>query len=1347
MNSINKINPIQKSATAVLLFIVLSYWNDIAVSADVRVLQSDKSGVLIEYTPVYQPPIQTMINGKRYSSYKFDGYRVPPKSVPGTPEIFERLFTIRFPGKDANSVDIIKTAYEDFPSVDLAPFPNYHKGDFGLESFYPEHPRSVNSTGYLPVNIARLSGIGETRGAFLGSLRISPLQFNPNTRSLRKYNLIVCRINFGPASAVHSVPDEMLGGVALNDDQFSTIQRPGKMVGKISSKNSVLATGILYRFPITEEGIYKITGQMLLDAGIPPNTDPAAIKIYNNGGFELPADPSLDTTDDLVENAVQVFDTQRQHALDPADYIIFYGNGTRGWNYDSVTHRFSHYINHFTETNYYWLKVEQGGGGSSKQMVVNNPLPVAVYPQPTTVTAKIFREDEMVNILNSGMEWLGQSLSIGNSVSYVHPLPALDHTQKILYHVRWGAQDFSYSNFTLYDHEVPVGGSTIYPIGSGDYDIQLNESDMIDSLTPSFTDDQSSLRILYSSNSGNSGTGYLDWYEIFYQRKLIADNDIFAFSTPVSSGILEYKIGGFTNSHTIVYDVTNFQNVSIVPAAIDGSNNTVIDLQFSIKNVRKLFVVGPNGYKTPGTMQRMNNQNLHGAAGDISYIIVTHSDFRPAADRLKNYRELPGNSYLKTLVVEVDTIYNEFGGGLPSPEAIRDYLRYMYENSGGALKYVLLFGDGNFDYKGIISTSPNWIPAWETPESFSPLDSYASDDDYGIFYSGGIVNVGIGRLTSQSLAGANTMVSKIIDYESNSVVDAWKTRITFVADDSPSAPGVFDGFNHVNDAEGVAAQIPALFKKDKIYLAQYPTVYTASGRRKPDVNTAIVNNINDGALILNFTGHGNPRLWTHEEVFVRETDFPLLHNKGKYFFLIAATCNFSLFDGIDNPSGGEVLAAIPDAGAIGVFSATRAVFEDSNHYLNLALVENLFTVDSTGRYPRRIGSVVYRTKKTLNDDNDRKYFLLGDPALQIGYPKLNGSIDSVDHKPGTTVVQLQALSPASVNVSVLDSTNAPNPSFNGKALTEVFDADKTVQIEDVSDNLGDKIYEPISLAGDVLFRGEATVSNGKMHSNFIVPKDISYSNANGKIGVYFWNSTIDGAGFTQNVKIGGTDSTAVADTKGPSINIYIDSRSFHSGDVVGADPLLLVDLEDDHGINTSGASVGHRLEAWLDGASQSIDLTNSYQSAPDNYQKGTIEYTLGALPTGTHRLRLRAWDTYNNPSIGEAVFDVVTAVGLQLTNVFNYPNPFSSSTIFTFEHNQIGKVKADVKIYTVAGRLIRSINADNLAAHNRVVQVSWDGRDQDGSRIANGIYLYKIIAKTEDERFASEAYGKISVLH
>ncbi len=1302
---------------------------------DTRILQSDANGIVLEFTPAYRAMSNFSINGKSFSRLDFEERINAVPYVPGSPELFMRSLTVMLKGKRGNTVEVLNADYEDISGVVLPPFADAAEGNEGPVYTYAIDPIAYGQNGFLPPALFSLDRIAETQGKILGELRFFPIQYNPRQKIVRKYNRIVIRISYGLAEIVKKRSGEMTRGLSVNDDVQSDAFFPQNLSQPL--RNSVLVTGTWFQFAINEDGMYKLSGQALLDAGISSSTDPRTIKIFSNGGFETPMDVDAPYIDDLLQNAIYVVDGGTQGSLDAADYILFYGKGTRGWNYNPSTKSFWHYINHFSETNIYWLTY---GGETAKTMSETPSLSVPSPYVPQTVLEKVFREDEKINLLSSGLEWLGQSFAVGDQITLVHPLFGLDATKPIRYKFHLGARSSALSTFSVYEHGSLIGSIGLSNTQVGSYfSRQLRDGILDRTVQPSFSEPQSQLRFTYSTGS-STGNGYLDWYEIFYRKNLAAQGDVFHFHSDDTTATVQYSASGFSIGTISVFDVTRFDSVIVISSPQISGDNCAFQVGLTGGSVREFCVVGASGFKTPGSLVRMQNQDLHGDTTSVENIIITHPQFLQAALRLKSHRERPGAEFLKTIVVTTDQVYNEFGGGLQTPVAIRNYLRYLYINKPLPPKYVTLFGDGDYDYKRIISTGQNWMPPWETSESYEPLLTYASDDDFVIFTSADRVSMGVGRLAARSLQEANTMADKIIEYETGPVKDPWKMLVTFVGDDGLAAPGEDNGFIHVRHAEDVARKLPPLFQKRKIYLFEYPTVISAGGRRKPSVNEAITSQINQGTVILNFSGHGNPRLWCHENVFVRETDFPNLHNKGRYFFLVAATCNFSQFDAINDQSGGELLLSMADAGAIGVLSATRVVFAFQNLLLNEAFFAQMFQVNSMGGvFPQRLGDVLYRTKQSRTTDNDRKYFLLGDAALVIGLPKRSATIDSVNGVSLTQTAQIKALERVSVNATVRDTVNGPIQPLNGQAQVVVYDADKTVQINDAT--AGTFTYRA---DGNILFRGDQSVNNGSIVANFVVPKDISYSNDFGRIVSYFSNATEDGAGYTTNVRVGGTDSTAASDTQGPGIQLYLDNRGFRSGDLVSTSPLLIADLTDVSGVNTSGAGIGHRLEAWIDGNAESIDLTNYYRSNKDTYQSGIAEYQLSPLSTGTHRVRLRAWDTYNNSSTEETVFDVGTSMGLQLSQVLNYPNPFSSSTIFTFTHNQVTGVDAEVKIFTVAGRLIQSIRTTNL--NDQFVQIPWDGRDRDGDPIANGVYLYKVIAKTQDGKYTSEALGKLSVV-
>ncbi len=1325
-----------------LLIVASSLQMLFANDRDIRVIKSDNSGLTVEYIPTIQFHKSVKINGIQYDILNVDGAEPISHQLQGEPELYSRYITVRLPEVSGNSVELLNVEYEDMQGILLQPVPSFKVSESGPVPEYTMNGDAYKVNSFFPDSLAKLLNIGVTRGAVLGNLALSPFQYNPATKVLRKISRIVVRVSFGTNDMAFSSSDDMLNEVAINNELFTSNQKfTASSNTTIPRHSSVLATGKWYNFQISQDGIYKITGATLLASGVSASTNPMNIKLYNNGGIELPASVTAAYPDDLMEVAVSTFDMGDNQQLDADDYILVYGKGVRGWNYTHATRTFSHYINHFTESNVYWLTVASSTSKQMSQLQFSNQIPQI---QPETVVGKLYRDDDKINVVNSGLEWLGQQFNSSEGFTYIHSLPGLDTSQAITYNFRVGAQAKGYSNFSIYEHtdnilNTPSISPTdidhfgLYFVGTYPPVLTLNR-------VPNFTDEQSRLRFVFGSSDPN-GYGFLDWYEVFYRQKPRAQNDAFVFNTHDTTAVTRYSIPGFAANQVYVFDVSRFDSVLVNSQPVLSVDTCSFTLQLQSGSADELFVVGKNSFKSITQLTPVANQDIHGDTTEADEIIITNSEFLPSALRLKEYREQAGLESLRILIVDINKIYNEFGAGMPSPRAVRNYLKYVSQTWSVRPKYLLFIGDGDFDYRNILSQRTNKIPVWETGTEFDPIYSYVTDDDFVIFDNSLRVSMGVGRIPARSLQDANAAVDKIIEYETRPVFDPWKMNVTLLADDGWAGSDANDGLDHADNIKTLSGYIPKLFQTKKIFLHEYATEYTANGRRKPAVNEALRNRINSGTLMLNFAGHGNPRLWTHEQVFVRETDFPLLTNKGRYFFLIAATCNYSAMDLLNEQSSAEVLTLLPNAGAIATYCATRPVYSYRNISLNVALYQKMFAKNTAGQViPKRLGDIVYQTRQNFSDVNDRKYVLLGDPAVRLAIPKMIATIDSINGISLTQTAQLQALNNASLQASVRDTTSTLNPAFSGTAQLEVFDADKTVRFYD-------PVYEQTftyKTDGYVIFRGEARVDSGKVKTEFIVPKDISYTNDYGCVRMYFSNASVDGGGYTTNVRIGGADTTAENDNEGPAIRLYLDHRTFRSGDIVSANPMVIADLDDEHGINTSGGGVGHRIEAWLDNNPEGIDLTEYYKSKLDTYKQGELVYPLGELSPGTHTIRLRAWDTYNNSSQSETVFDVVNSVGLRLTSVFNYPNPFSSTTVFSLEHNQLGSVDAEVKIYTVAGRLIQTVEAKNV--NNQIINISWDGRDRDGDVIANGVYLYKAIVKTTDNRLTGEAYGKLSVV-
>ena len=384
-------------------------------------------------------------------------------------------------------------------------------------------------------------------------------------------------------------------------------------------------------------------------------------------------------------------------------------------------------------------------------------------------------------------------------------------------------------------------------------------------------------------------------------------------------------------------------------------------------------------------------------------------------------------------------------------------------------------------------------------------------------------------------------VNKIINYETNGINGTWKNLITLVADDGyTGADHQPDPAQHTQPSEYLANSIiPASFDLNKIYMAAYPEVYTSLGYRFPTVNQAIVDAINEGTMIMNFIGHGSPSQWAQEDVFNQATSLPMLHND-KYFFLTAATCDFGYFDKTDATSTAEDLLFMKNSGCIGTFSATRVVFASLNVALLYQFFNDLLNVprDSLGLMIP-LGKALFATKQIYNGINDQKYHLIGDPTLRLAIPEYTAAIDSINGNIISTNgpdVQVKALSQTKISGHILKADYSPWTDFNGEGILTIFDSQSTVPLANLNNY-------PMTVQGGVIFKGRISVSSGKFSTSFVVPKDISYENQNGKVIMYFYNNNIDGLGFTNKIVVGGTDTTTVNDGKGPTIEIFFRDRN------------------------------------------------------------------------------------------------------------------------------------------------------------------------------------------------------------
>lgn len=1303
--------------------------------ADLRVVSESSTSLVVEFTPHYAHRSVQGADGRKYTKFEFIG-SATEASEPGSPEVAYRPVLIHLPSKEV-SVTILEQVFDDIAEANSAATPSRKAlGAFGLSPIYGPLTAKFASAGRTPDQTAVMTGIGEARGFLLGTLRLYPIQYLPRENSVRLVKRMVVRLDFARPGAGLAASAFLMGQSPLGAAQSADVSA-AKTAG-----DSPLATGEWYRMELKESGIYKIDADFLSKAGISLSAigNINSIRIFGNGGEELPENPLAARPNGIEEITRHILDRNGNGSFDTDDVVLFFGKSPRGWKYRPSDRMWYHYINHYTETSVYFLTF--GGAGRGRDM---SALPSSAIPggyTPADFTSKLFVENELENLAKSGRQWLGELFDMSRTVNtYTNALPGFVATRPTTYTFAFCSRSSSIDTFRVQENGQAIGPPILmYDIDvSSIVDVKYYQAPPVTiERTGALPGDRSVLRISFGTRN-NAAQGWLDWFEILFPRRFEADNDVLLFTSPDTTAVVNYTLSKFSSRDVSVFDISSHNNVrQVTNLAFDAADASIVRFQAAqtAGSVTEFIAVGAKGYKTATSVKRITNSNLHGGTNGAELVILTPAEFKTEAERFKAHKDR--NDQLKSVVVSVDQVYNEFSSGMLDPTAIRDFLMYTQTAWTPKPRYVLLLGAGSYDYKKIkFSNAENWIPPYETLESNVQILTLATDD-YFVTFDPGTQRIGmaIGRLPVRSLSAAKDVVDKIIAYETTAPYDSWRNRITFVADDGLTSTGD-DGTIHTDQSERLAQlYTPDSYMKDKIFIVQYPTVSSATGRRKPTANEAIDRAINRGTVVLNYTGHGNTQQWAHEKIFSEDQDFGLLKNQGKPFFLVAATCDFARYD--DNPdevSAGEELLLMSDRGAIAVVTAARVVYSDQNALLNWTLYQNLLKADAQGK-PVRLGDAMWQTKQVLNSTNDMKHHLLGDPTMRLAVPRGTLSVDSLNGRSASSLVTVNALSKVQVKGNLRGQSGAPVTSMQGRALLEVFDSKKKVLVPE----WGEYTFE---VNGSLIYRGEISIRNGAVQGVFPIPKDVSYGDSRSRVSLYGWSDSTDAVGYTENLSIAGAVSGGI-DTTGPSIMVYLEDRSFHAGDVVGPSPTLVVELTDSSGINTSTAGIGHKLEAVLDNSPTAIDLTEYYRGNLDTYQSGQVRFPFLNLAEGRHTLSVKAWDVYNNSAQAETIFEVRAASVVGIFNVVNVPNPFARSTTFTFQRSSTDPVDVEIKIYTVAGRLIQILEA--VALTDRVGRILWDGRDRDGNEIANGVYLYRIIVRSLDRSTTNEALGRIAVL-
>lgn len=1241
------------------------------------------------------------------------------------------------------------TISDDFVSQYLIFEGSSSSPEYGKVPLYGEAvnlPSGANDFNITITGIKTQPLSGDEQAA-LAPMPTLPSAITPNKKIIYQNGKPIGSFSFPAVIKTTTGSYEKVISFSYNYTTFNTPQ-PKNNNSFIAS--SVLSSGRWYKIAVTGNGVYKIDQALLNQLGMNVSSiNPNNIRIYGNGGGMLPALNSAPRIDDLSEIAIEVTGAG-DNSFDAGDYILFYGEGQTVWEYNTNTGRYTHTVNQYSDTTYYFITADLGAGKR-----ISNQSPSSETPTytATTFTDYALHEKDEINLIRSGSTWFGEKFDILTEYSFSFNFPNITTSTPVkasigiagFYQANASANyNLKYSGSNIGTFSIPgVGINPLYVAGAyTTYNVDFNATSATIPLT--------------ITKLTSSAQGWLDYIELTAKRNLNFTGQQMQFRSVDGVGtgqITKFIVGNASGIR--IWDITDHQNVANQQFNLNG-----LQAEFSLATpvVREFIAFNGAAYGTPIPVGAVDNQNLH-ATAQVDMVIVSAPQFLNQANQLADLHR--NNDNMTVVVTTPQAIYNEFSSGSRDILAIRSFVRMLYKRAQTAdeqPQYLLLFGDGSYDNKFRLSENSNFIPTYETEESLNIIGSQTADDYYGLlddnegqYIAVEAIDIGLGRIPCSTVGQAQTVVDKITDYVNVAGQRDWRNIITFFADDQDSGAHL-DQANSISglitDATNSATYYPS-FNVDKVFFDSYVQESTSGGQRYPEVKDILNKRVNKGDLIINYTGHGGEAGWAAEKI-LELSDIDTWTNKYNLPAFVTATCEFSKFDDPARTSAGEYVL-INDNGGICLFTTTRVVYSQPNFTLNTKFYQKLLTDLKAGSRPR-MGDLYKFTKVAMaqqGDGNSRNFTLLGDPAVRLNYPIHDVVTTEINGNPvtQTSIDTIKALQLVTVK-GYIKSRTAPGilTGYNGTIYPTVYDKPSSIQtlMQDTDSPL--RTYK---VQRNIIYKGKASVVNGEFTFTFPVPKDISYQYGYGKISYYAENGVRDedAHGYKELV-IGGSDTSNFCDNIGPDISLYMNSTTFANGGTTDPNPTLLVFLADTNGINTVGTGIGHDLVAILDNNTSSpFILNDSYEADLNMYSRGRVTYPFSNLSEGPHSLRVKAWDVCNNSNETTLDFVVARSADLALNHVLNYPNPFTTNTCFMFEHNRPNQVlDVQLQVFTVSGKLVKTINTSVTGAGFRADCISWDGLDDYGDKIGRGVYIYRLKV-TDEQGKKADKYEKLVILN
>lgn len=1128
--------------------------------------------------------------------------------------------------------------------------------------------------------------------------------------------------------------------------------------------HSALSEGQWYRIATVRSGFHKVDVNLLAALGLDPSSvNPQNVNLYGHGGDALPIDNAVPRPLDLVPVPIEMVDDGNSQ-FNGNDHFIFMGDGPESWTYDTDAARWQHSLNPWSDTAWYFLRVDDSGPVRLPSApVISGDLDTVLR----TTDFHVFHELENNTIIRSGRNFFGEVFDQNPTHTIPFQVPDIVSVPAEI-EVRLMGRSVGAAS----PYSITLGDSvwTILPAVTGAQSHVPQAQIGSGSWTWTPNSDVVQIGIALDAQVADA-KGWLDYVRLYGTRNATmagSTQQEFVRADAVGPGrIVEWAIGGAASVQR-VWDVTDPQSPIAIPFSVVSGEAR---FRVTYDDLRTFRVGTGSGFYTPTPMGPVQNTDVHGLP-QMDLVIIAPPGLREPADSLASIHFAEG---LNVAVLEPSFIYDCFSSGKVDPTAFKMLMKMLHDRAEGdpesAPKYLQLFGDGTYLNRNLPRFG-NTLLSFQSAQSHTPTQSYVTDDYFGFLSDVAserltdTLSIGVGRIPASTEEQAWAAVRKVSAYlggnpdpEGAACLNTglpgsteghpfgpWRNRVCFVADDfdgSGAATETGHTLYSIGHAEGMEANHGAYDIK-RIFMDAYPQVATPGGERYPEVEEAIDRQVREGALLINYIGHGGERGWAHERVLNTST-IAAWDNMDRMPLFFTATCELARFDDPELETAGELMVMNPNGGAIAMMTTTRVVYSYANEQLNSAFFAVAF--DAPPGQRQRLGDILRRTKNhpaSGASSNKRNFTLLGDVALTLATPSLQVLTSEVNGVPiDAWADTLSALEHVVVKGYIADAQGNVQTDFNGYVYPTVFDQRSDVL---TLNNDGGSQGVAYSEWRNRIHAGAVSAEGGVFAFSFVVPRDISYDPAPGRISYYAVDGEVDAHGYTEHVVIGGVNPDAEPDNDGPVIDLYLNDTTFLSGGTTDSRPILLAFLQDEQGLNTVGNGIGHDLKMRLDGADGTV-LNEYYQSDLDTYQSGRVVFPMNGIEPGHHVLELKAWDVHNNSAVATLDFVVVEELEVFLDGVLNYPNPFAGGgTTFRFDHNQACvNLELTLSVYDGRGNTVWVGERNETPGGYRVDGWHWDGQSANGSPLDAGVYLYRIEVTTPEGRQASKT-GRLVLL-